>query len=74
MLNKKVNSIEIILDPTFLWQILQQNVPSLMPLLDSEQATQNLLNRAEIPMIICNSYNSIPASHLDFSIIRFEFA
>ena len=33
-----------------------------MPLLDSvhEQATQILLNHAEIPMIMCNIYNSIP--------------
>ena len=46
-----------------------------MPLLDSvhEQATQILLNHAEIPMIMCNIYNSIPASHLDSSIISFEF-
>ena len=34
-----------------------------MPLLDSvhEQAAQILLNHAEIPMIECNIYNSIPA-------------
>ena len=46
-----------------------------MPLLDSvhEQATQILLNHAEIPMIMCNIYNSIPAIHLVSSIISFEF-
>ena len=34
-----------------------------MPLLDSvqEEATQILLNHAEIPIIICNIYNSITA-------------
>ena len=46
-----------------------------MPMLDSvhEQATQILINHAEIPMIMGNIYNSVPASHLDFSIISFEF-
>ena len=45
-----------------------------MPLLDSvlEQATQILLNHAEISMIMC-IYNSIPASHLVSLIISFEF-
>ena len=43
-----------------------------MPLLDSllEQATQILLNHAEISMIMCNIYNSIPASHLVSLIIQ----
>ena len=47
-----------------------------MPLLDSvhEQATQILRNHAEIPMIMCNIYNPIPASVLDISITNFEFA
>ena len=42
-----------------------------MALLDSvhEQATQILLNHAEIPMIMCNIYNSIPATHFVSSII-----
>ena len=46
-----------------------------MPLLNSvlEQATQILLNHAEISMIMCNIYNSIPASHLVSLIISFEF-
>ena len=46
-----------------------------MPLLDSvlEQATQILLNHAEISMIMCNIYNSIPASHLVSLIISFKF-
>ena len=46
-----------------------------MPLLDSvhEQATQILLNHAEMTMIMFNIYNSIPAFHLDVSIISFEF-
>ena len=46
-----------------------------MPLLDRvhKQATQILLNHVEIPMIMYNIYNSIPASHIDFSIISFEF-
>ena len=44
-------------------------------LLDSvlEQATQILLKHAEISMIMCNIYNSIPASHLVSLIISFVF-
>ena len=66
MLHKRANSIEIFSDPFFWRQFLRQNVPNLMPLLDSvpEQATQILLNHAEISMIMCNTHNSIPASHL----------
>ena len=41
-----------------------------MPLLDSvhEQATQILLNHAELPMIMCNT-----CPNLDYSITSFEF-
>ena len=76
MLHKKANSIEIFSDPTFSTAILRQTVPSLMLLLDSvhEQATQILRNHAEIPMIMCNIYNPIPASVLDISITSFEVA
>ena len=46
-----------------------------MPLSDSvhEQATQILLNHAEISRIMCKIYNSIPASHPVSSTISFEF-
>ena len=63
MLHKRANNIKIFSDPTFSTTFLRQNVPSLMPLLDSvqEQDTQILINHAATHMIICNIYNSIPA-------------
>ena len=75
ILHKRANSIEIFSYPTFSTAIFTTKCTKSDAPADSvlKQATQILLNHAEISMIMCNIYNSIPASHLVSLIISFEF-
>ena len=56
-LHKKANNIEIFSEPHF----FSDNSENKM--YPKVRVYQILLNHAEIPIIICNIYNSISASH-----------